>query len=211
VNFQSKSVAAILTLLIVPLSALTILTLSISTAGLTVPLLLSGTALGIAVVAYASILVPELKGAPWVPTSRKLVNRILEMAKLKPGELLYDLGSGDGRIVITAAREFGVKTVGIDIDPFRVLYSRFKISQLHLKDKARILRGNFFNVDLRDADVVFLYLEQETNNKLQSKLERELMPDCRVVSLVWKFEGWELVRADEEEMIYVYRPRSRSA
>jgi SAM-dependent methyltransferase len=199
----------IIVVLIVVLSATTILTLSLSTQGLTAPLIVSGAALLVAVVAYASILVPEVKGAPWVPTSRKLVGKILAMAELKPGELLYDLGSGDGRIVITAARDFGARAAGIEIDPFRILYSRLRISQLRLKDKARIVRGNFFNIDLRDADVVVLYLEQETNNKLQRKLERELTkPNCRVVSFVWKFEGWEVIKADEEEMIYVYRPRS---
>jgi SAM-dependent methyltransferase len=211
VNYQSKTVAEILVLLVVALSATTILTLSMPTRSLNAPLIISGAALLVAVVVSASILVPEVKGAPWVPTSRKLVSKALAMAELKPGELVYDLGSGDGRIVIAATRDFGARAVGIEIDPFRVLYSRLKISRLRLQDRARIVRGNFFNIDFGDADVVVLYLLQQTNNKLQRKLEKELTkPNCRVLSVVWKFEGWDIVRADEEEMIYVYRPRSEA-
>jgi len=160
----------------------------------------------VAVVATSSIMLPEFTGAPWVPTSRELVSKILSMSELKPTELLYDLGSGDGRIVVAAAKDFGARSVGIEIDPFRVLYSRLKIFQLRLKN-AKIVRSNFFDVDLRDADVVVLFLLQDTNDKLQRKLERELSkPNCRVVSLVFHFKGWEVIRADEEEMIYIYKP-----
>ena len=172
-NYQSKTVAEILILLFVVMSATIFLTLSMPTKSLNAPLIISGATLIVALVATASILVPAVKGAPWVPTSRKLVNKVLTMAELKPYELLYDLGSGDGRMVITAARDFGAKAVGIEIDPFRIFYSRLKISQLHLKDKVRIVRGNFFDINLGEADVVVLYLEQHTNNKLQVKLERE--------------------------------------
>jgi SAM-dependent methyltransferase len=211
VKSQSKSVASVLAFLVIPLSALAILTILMFTRGLTTPFLFSSFGLFAIVVAYVSILVPELKGAPWVPTSRKLVNRILSLTELKSDELLYDLGSGDGRIVISAASDFGSRAIGVDIDPFRVFYSRLRVSQLKLNNRVKIIRGNFFNVDLSDADVVFLYLEQQTNNKLQSKLEKELTrPNCRVVSLVWKFEGWEVIRTDEEDMIRVYKPRQRS-
>jgi len=211
VSYQSKTVAEIVVLLVVVLSATTILTLSMPTKSLNAPLIFSGAALFVAVVISVSILAPEVKGAPWVPTSRKLVAKALTMAELKSGELVYDLGSGDGRIVIAATKDFGARAIGIEIDPFRVLYSRMKISQLHLQDRAKIVKGNFFNINFGDADVVVLYLLQQTNNRLQGKLEKELTkPNCRVVSVVWKFEGWDVIRADEEEMIYVYKPRSEA-
>jgi len=207
-NSQSKTVAEILILLFVVMSVTIFLALSMPSKSLNAPLVLSGTALIIALVATGSILVPAVKGAPWVPTSRRLVNKVLAMTELKPGELLYDLGSGDGRMVISAARDFDARSVGVEIDPFRIFYSRLRISHLHLQDRAKIVRGNFFNISLSAADVVVLYLEQQTNNKLQAKLEKELTkPNCRVVSVVWKFEGWELIRSDEKEMIYVYKPR----
>src|SRR5271169_3728376 len=105
------------------LGAATILIL-LSTKGLTLLVIISGVALLSVLVAISSIMLPEFTGAPWVPISRKLVGKILAMSELKPTESLYDLGSGDGRLVIAAARDFGALAVGIEIDPFRVLYSR---------------------------------------------------------------------------------------
>jgi SAM-dependent methyltransferase len=161
-----------------------------------------------AAVAVSSIMLPQFTGAPWVPMSRKLVNEILMLADIKPGELLYDLGSGDGRLVIAAAKDFGARAIGIEIDPFRVFYSRLKIWQYHLGDLAKTVEKNFFGVDLRQADVVVTYLLQETNDRLQEKLETELTkPNCRVVSLVFQFKGWEEIRVHKELQIYVYRPR----
>jgi SAM-dependent methyltransferase len=209
VNQQSKTVTEVLIVLILVVSAVVVVTLSLPAKNLNAPLVISTAVLVVVLILTASILMPEIKGAPWVPTSGRLVKKALEMAELKPGELVYDLGSGDGRIVIAAAKDFGARAVGIEIDPFRVLYSRLKISRLHLQDRVKIVRSNFFNVRLGDAEVVIVYLLQQTNNKLQYKLESELKPNCRVVSVVWKFEGWEVMRADEEEMIYVYRPRSK--
>lgn len=207
-NRQTKTVALTLFLILAALSAASILTSLVPAKGASVPLILSWVLLLLAVFVTASIMWPEVKGAPWVPTSGRLVSRVLEMANLKQGEVLYDLGSGDGRIIIAAARDFGATAVGVEIEPFRAFWSRFKISQLHLSGKAKIVRRNFFDVDLKDADVVVLYLLQATNNKLQLKLERELKPSSRVVSVVWQFAGWELIRRDEKEMIFVYKPRT---
>lgn len=207
-NRQSKTVALTLLLIIAAVSAATYFTFTMPTSSWNAPLIISWTFLVVALIATVSIMWPEFTGAPWVPTSGKLVKKVLEMAELKKGEVLYDLGSGDGRFVIAAARDFGATAKGIEIDPFRVLWSRLRIFVLHLGRNARILRSNFFNIDLRDADVVIMYLLQETNNKLQSKLESELRPGSRVVSVVWQFAGWELIRRDEKEMIFVYKPRT---
>jgi len=209
VNYQTRTVAEILFILVIVLSVTSILALSMPTKTLNAPLVVSGAAFLAAIVVAASILVPEFKGAPWVPTSQRLVAKVLTMAELKRGELIYDLGSGDGRLVIAASRDFGARAIGIEIDPFRVFYSRLRISRLGLRERAKIVRGNFFKINFRDADVVVLYLLQQTNDKLQSKLEKELKPNCRVVSVVWKFEGWETIKADDEEMIYLYRPRMK--
>lgn len=189
------------------LAAVVILILQASTKSLWLPLVISSVGLIVVTVAISSIMLPEFTGAPWVPMSSEKVGKILAMCQLKESEVLYDLGSGDGRIVIAAAKDFGARAVGIEIDPFRVFYSRLKIFQLRLRGRAKILRGNFFNFDLGQADVLVLFLLQKTNDKLRGKLERELTkPDCRVISVVFRFEGWELVREDSEEMIYVYRP-----
>ncbi len=155
-----------------------------------------------------SFVIPSLRGAPWVPSPTETIRRMLVLAKVKAGERLYDLGSGDGRIVLMSAREFGAISTGIEIDPFRASYSRVLIWLSRLTRKARVIRSSFYNVDLSDADVVTMYLLQETNDKLKPKLERELKPTCRVVSRVFRFD-WELLDADLESKIYVYSPKPR--
>jgi SAM-dependent methyltransferase len=163
----------------------------------------------VATAAVSSIMLPGFVGAPYVPTSSDLVTRILSLAEIKPGDVLYDLGSGDGRLVISAARDFGAISVGIEIDPFRVLFSRIRIWRQNLARRVRIIRNNFFKIDLKDADIVVMFLLQETNDRLQRKLEQDLKkPDARVVSIVFQFRGWKLIRADEMNMIYVYEPHS---
>jgi hypothetical protein len=161
----------------------------------------------VALVVALSIFLPGAVGAPWVPTSSGVVRRMLVMADIRPDEVLYDLGSGDGRIVIAAVKEFGAISVGVEIDPFRYLFSSIRIRLLGLGSRARIEGRSFYNVDLAKADVVTLYLVQGTNDKLKPKLERELRPTCRVVSHVFKFSGWKLLKADEKAAVYVYCPQ----
>jgi len=161
----------------------------------------------VTLVVVLSIFLPGAIGAPWVPTSKGVVRRMLIMADVKPDEVLYDLGSGDGRIVIAATKEFGATSIGVEIDPFRYLISRIRIRILGLGGRARIEWKNFYNVDLGRADVVTLFLVQGTNDKLKPKLEQELRPTSRVVSHVFKFSGWKLLEADEKAAVYVYSPQ----
>jgi hypothetical protein len=153
-----------------------------------------------------SFVLPSLTGAPWVPSSNEIVRKMLLLAKVEPGEEVYDLGSGDGRIVIISAREFGAKSTGVEIDVFRALYSKLLIRLLGLGGKARVIWSSFYKVDLSRADVVTVYLLPETNDKLMPKLERELRPTTRVVSHAFRFD-WRLLNSDEAARIYVYSPR----
>ncbi|MDA4116099.1 MAG: class I SAM-dependent methyltransferase [Thaumarchaeota archaeon] len=153
-----------------------------------------------------SFVLPALTGAPWVPSSNDIVRKMLVLSKVKPGEEVYDLGSGDGRIVIMSAKEFGARSTGIEIDVFRAFYSKLLIRLLGLAGKARVIWSSFYRVDLSRADVVTVYLLPETNDKLTPKLERELRPTCRVVSHAFKFD-WQLLDSDEGAKIYVYNPR----
>jgi ubiquinone/menaquinone biosynthesis C-methylase UbiE len=129
---------------------------------------------------------------------------MLSMADVKPGDVVYDLGSGDGRIVTTTAREFFASSVGIDINPFWVFWTRVKVALFGLSGKVKVIWGNFFNQDLSRANVVTLYLEQGTNNRLKPKLEKELKPGTRVVSHVFTFDGWNPIKVDLESSIYLY-------
>jgi hypothetical protein len=132
------------------------------------------------------------------------VRKMLSMAEVKPGEVVYDLGSGDGRIIIAAAREFRARSVGIDANPLWVLWTMLRTIILGLRGQVSVVWGNLFRMDLGEADVVTLYLLQGTNDRLRKKLEEELRPGARVVSHVFTFQGWRPLDADDESHIYLY-------
>lgn len=144
-------------------------------------------------------------GAPWVPTKLRTVRRLLEMVQVRAGETVYDLGSGDGRVLIVAARGFGARGVGIELDPVRVLWTRLFVLLLGLRKKVEVRQGNFFTQDFRDADVVVCYLLTSTNRRLGDKLIEDLRPGTRVISNAFPFPDWELVEEDLEHRIYLYR------
>jgi len=143
-------------------------------------------------------------GAGWEPTPLATVRRMLDMAGVKPEDTVYDLGSGDGRIIITAAREYGANSVGIEADPFRWLYTWIRIKVLGLSRKTALIWGSFFQRDLSGATVVTLFLSQEANNKLSRKLIRELKPGTRIVSYWWMFDDWRPKKVDREFKVYLY-------
>ena len=143
-------------------------------------------------------------GAGWEPTSRRKVRKMLEMSGAGPSDVVYDLGSGDGRIVLEAARTFHAKAVGVEADPLRVLFSRLVVAVYHLKGTVRIVWGNFFHVDLSEATIVTLFLSQGTNKKLKSKLLAELRPGTRVISYVWTFDDWTPISKDVDDQLSLY-------
>ena len=143
-------------------------------------------------------------GAPWVPTSKSKVRTMIKLANVGEGDTLYDLGSGDGRIIIMAAKEFGIKAVGIEADPIRYQWSKLMIRRHKLKDQVQVLRGNFFNFDIGEASVVTLYLGASVNNKLREKLAKELKPDSRIISHHFVLKDWEIAEHDEKADLYLY-------
>ena len=118
---------------------------------------------------------------PSVPPPAHVVKRMLELAEIKPGEFMMDLGSGDGRIAIAAARDHGARAVGIDIDPQRVTEANERAQKMGVSDKVTIRQGDLFEADIKDATVVTLYLLQSLNIKLMPKL-KALKPGTRIVS-----------------------------
>ncbi len=157
-----------------------------------------------------SIVWTHFWGAPWVPTSRRAVRTMLSLAEVKPGEVVYDLGCGDGRVIVTAARRFGAQAVGIEIDPFRYAWCQVMITLLGLRRQVSVRFGDFFNHDLSGADVVACYLLQDTNQKLAVKLRDELQPGARVVSNTFTFVGMEPVRENGPVRLYVFWPKPES-
>ena len=148
----------------------------------------------------------RLVGGPWVPSSMQVVNRMMEMAEVGPDDVVYDLGCGDGRIVIAAAMRYHARAVGIEIDPLRYIWCQFLITVLFLRKRVEIRYGNFFNHDLSDATVVTCYLLPKTNLKLEDKLMEELQPGTRVVSNSFLFTALHRVRVDGDAMLYLFYP-----
>ncbi len=133
----------------------------------------------------------ELIIAPFVGSPLPVVRQMLTLAELKPGEVIYDLGSGDGRVVITAAQDFGARAVGIELRGDLVKQALNKILELGLEGRVEILQNDMFNVDISSADVVSLYLTTSANQKVKPKLESELKHGARVVSHDYEIHGWK--------------------
>jgi len=143
--------------------------------------------------AQQSPVAPPALRAPDVsyePTPTEVVHAMLRLAKVTAGDVVYDLGCGDGRIVITAARDFGARGVGVDIDPIRIAESRENARQAGVTDRVRFLNEDLFLTDMGDATVVTLFLSQEVNLTVRTKLQRELKPGTRVVSHWHHMGNW---------------------
>jgi hypothetical protein len=151
------------------------------------------------------IIWPRIIGAIFIPTPHNIVRKMLEMAEVKENDILYDLGSGDGRILIEAADKYKAKTIGIEADPLRVLWSRTKIRSREMQDRIKVIWGNFFHSDLSEATVVTVYQGEGINRKLVAKLEEELKPGTRVVSYSFIFDGWEPIKEESDSKIFLYK------
>jgi cyclopropane fatty-acyl-phospholipid synthase-like methyltransferase len=137
---------------------------------------------------------------------------MLEMAKIKPGETVYDLGSGDGRIVIAAAGKYKANAIGVEISPKLVASTTADIERAGLTEKARIIQGDVFQTDFTGADVVTMYLDSQSNARLKPRLEKFLKPGARVVSHDYSVPGWKATRVEktdgrQEHTIYLYEIR----
>lgn len=140
---------------------------------------------------------------PFVSTPHEVVEAMLTLARVGPSDVVYDLGCGDGRFVIAAAKEFGARGVGIDIDPARIAEANAAARSDGVADRVRFRRQDLFTVDLTPATVVTLFLLPELNDRLAPKMRRELRPGARIVSHRWTIRGWppdESITVDVDEM-----------
>jgi SAM-dependent methyltransferase len=140
--------------------------------------------------------------APYVNSPERAVDKMLEMASLKPGETLYDLGCGDGRILIAAAKRYNVKAVGIEISGRLAKTAAENVKKAGLQDQVKVVHGDFMKTDLGGANVVTLYLATAANDTLRPNLERYLHPNTRVVSYDYPIPGWKPVDTSETEGRY---------
>ncbi len=128
---------------------------------------------------------------PYVPTKPEVVKGMLGMAGVKSGDVVYDLGCGDGRIVITAVKDYGATGVGVDIDPERIQEANANAEKAGVKDKVQFMEGNLYDLDFSKASVVTLYLLPDVNLKLKPKLLKQLKPGSRIVSHAFNMGDWE--------------------
>lgn len=148
--------------------------------------------------------------APYVPSPQIVVDTMLEAAHLKPGETLYDLGCGDGRVLITAVRKYKVKAVGVELSEIVAKAARENIQKAGVQARAEVIQGDAAQVSVRDADVVTLYLLTHSNELLRPNFEAQLRPGARVVSHDYEIRGWKPVRVESCQVhnrthkIYVY-------
>ena len=141
----------------------------------------------------------------YVPTPQNVVDAMLALAHVTSADVVYDLGSGDGRIPITAARDYGARGVGIEIDPNRIRQANRNLARVGVGDRVRFLNQDLFEADIRDATVVTLFLLPSLNQKLMPKLKRELKPGTRIVSHSFHMgDQWPADRSQDVNGLMIY-------
>jgi cyclopropane fatty-acyl-phospholipid synthase-like methyltransferase len=135
-----------------------------------------------------------LSEAIFIPLPISTIRKMLKLAKVKSSDVLYDLGAGDGRVIIAAAREYGCKAVGIERSSLIAALCRWDIKRSGLKEKIKLIEGNYFDVNLSKATVVTTYLSQKQNNLLVPKLKKELRKGTRIVSASHTFPGLKEIK-----------------
>lgn len=148
------------------------------------------------------LLIGLLKGAPYVPSKNDSVTRMLDLVHLKPGEKLVDLGSGDGRFLIAAAKA-GATAVGYEVNPWLVLWSRYLIWRAGVAKQARVVWRDFRRDTFEDYDVIILYLLPATMALLEKKLQKEAKSTARIISNTFTFPHWKPIRKDIP--LYLYK------
>jgi predicted RNA methylase len=149
--------------------------------------------------------------APYIPTPQSIVERMLTAGRVTADDVVYDLGGGDGRVVITAVQLFGARAVGVEILPDLCRKANQKIKSLGLEDRARMVEDSVFRVDLSPATVVTMFFLTSSNERLKPNLEKYLRPGARIVSNQFPIHGWkpvEVVHVKNGAMdhsIFVYK------
>jgi len=143
-------------------------------------------------------------GGPFVPSSKHSVEAMIKLADIKKGQIIYDVGSGDGRVLFEAAKQ-GAHAVGIEINPYLVWYTQILAFFGAYRGRITVLWKNLWKADLSHADVVFVYLIPWKMDVLSEKLKRELKPGSLVISNSFIFPGWKIVRQDKVSHVYAFR------
>jgi tRNA G37 N-methylase Trm5 len=152
--------------------------------------------IGIGVANFRIARAQEGKIVPYVPTPQEVVDRMLELAQVKKGDVVYDLGSGDGRIVITAAKKYGVKAIGFEIDPERIKESTENIKKAGVGDLVEIRQQDIRSVDLSPASVLTMYLLPEVNLMIRPNIWKQMKPGSRIVAHDFDMGDWKPLKTE---------------
>ena len=150
------------------------------------------------------IFVPAFYGLPPVPTKPERIRKALKLANLQPNEILYDLGAGDGRVLLIAAREFRAQAVGIEAGPFQCALIWLRATASGFGKQIQVRWENYYHGQFRDADVVFVYATSKEVMKLAPHLNLEMKKGSRLVSISADFSEWEPSVVDDHDLIFVY-------
>jgi len=158
------------------------------------------------------------KIVPYVPTPQEVVDRMLELAQVKKGDVVYDLGSGDGRIVVTAAKKFGVKAIGFEIDPERIKESHENIKKAGVEKLVEIRKQDIRTVDLSGASVLTMYLLPDVNLMIRPNIWKQMKPGSRIVSHDFDMGDWKPLKVERfkdgsgwEHTLYFWRVEAKHA
>jgi hypothetical protein len=154
-------------------------------------------------------LIPRWNGVPPTASRPRWIRMALRSAVLRPGETVYDLGAGDGRVLTIAAREFGARSVGYEIEPLHCIAAWMRALFHGVTTTVTIRRQDLFRADLAQADVVYLYLNPVFVERLRPLLESQMRPGTRVVSLDFPIEDWEPTHVDIGHLIFTYQMPSQ--
>ena len=151
------------------------------------------------------VILPIFFGAPWHPLMPGTIRRILRFAEVRPGETVCDLGCGEGRVLIAAAKEFSARAIGVEIDPLKILLVRLLRKINGVDDRVNIVRGNLFDFDPGSADVLYLYLTHQAMDKLFPEILKKLKPSVRIVSYRFCLRGMTPEKVSEDQTLFLYQ------
>lgn len=167
-------------------------------------ILISILAIGAALLLALMVIGPALFGSPWHPISRRDLKRALDFCDVRAGERIVDLGSGDGRVLITAAKDYGLTGTGIEIDPIKVWLANWRVRIAGVADKVRIVRANIFDADYREADILFIYLTHQAIDKLFPNILEQLKPNAKILCFRFCIQGMTPDKVSADKTLFLY-------
>ena len=153
----------------------------------------------------AIVIIPVFFGAPWHPASRKDIYRALKLCDAQPGGKLYDLGSGDGRVLKIAAQDFGMEAIGLEIDPIKAWLSKKILAKNKFSSRITVLRQNVFEFDFKNADIIFIYMTHQALDRLFPKILETLKPTATIACYRFCLRGIQPEKVTSDKKIFIYR------